>query len=155
MNGLPIFWTRMNVELLPMSSYTHTLRVLPLHFGRETVPSAWEVCKHCGTRARWYVYTHRRCQVSRLFLFISVTIASVFLRAGGGGGGGVMSTRQIVTTTTSETVWGGGVWNSAKWDTAKPGKLNQRRRRRPNITSALDQCLRFAESADTFLLTGI
>ena len=44
MNGLPIFWTRMNVELLPMSLYTHTLRVLPIHFGRETVPSEG---KHC------------------------------------------------------------------------------------------------------------
>ena len=24
-----------------MSLYTHTLRVLPIHFGRETVPSDW------------------------------------------------------------------------------------------------------------------
>ena len=39
MKGLPIFWTRMAVELIPMSLYTHTLRVLPTHFGRETVPS--------------------------------------------------------------------------------------------------------------------
>ena len=40
MKGLSVFWTRMTVELLPMSLYTHTLRVLPIHFGRETVPSA-------------------------------------------------------------------------------------------------------------------
>ena len=42
MKGLPIFWTRMAVELIPMSLYqfyTHTPRVLPIHFGRETVPS--------------------------------------------------------------------------------------------------------------------
>ena len=39
MKGLPIFWTSMAVELIPMSLYTHTLRVLPIHFGRETVPS--------------------------------------------------------------------------------------------------------------------
>ena len=40
MKGVPIFWTRMAVELIPMSLYTHTLRVLTIHFGRETVPSA-------------------------------------------------------------------------------------------------------------------
>ena len=53
MKGLPIFWTRMAVELIPMSLYTHTLRVLPIHFGRETVPSgtvgAYSVCR----RLRW------------------------------------------------------------------------------------------------------
>ena len=37
--GLSVFWMIMTVELLPMSLYTHTLRVLPIHFGRETVPS--------------------------------------------------------------------------------------------------------------------
>ena len=39
MEGLPIFWTHMAVELIPMSLYTHTRRVLPIHFGRATVPS--------------------------------------------------------------------------------------------------------------------
>ena len=39
MKGLSVFWTRMTVELLPMSLYTHTPRVLSIHFGRETVPS--------------------------------------------------------------------------------------------------------------------
>ena len=39
MKGLPILWTRMAVQLIPMSLYTHTLRVLPTHLGRETVPS--------------------------------------------------------------------------------------------------------------------
>ena len=55
MKGLPIFWTRMAVELIPMSLYTHTLRVLPNHFGRETVPSGIEyynqlfcLCGHLG-----------------------------------------------------------------------------------------------------------
>ena len=42
MKGLSVFWTRMTVELLPMSLYTHKLRVLPIHFGRETVPSGLE-----------------------------------------------------------------------------------------------------------------
>ena len=33
---------RQHSECVCMSLYTHTLRVLPIHFGRETVPSVAE-----------------------------------------------------------------------------------------------------------------
>ena len=69
MKGLPIFWTRMTVELLPMSLYTHTLRVLPIHFGRETVPSGDKVRKVilkaigklCVTEPRLRIHEPRLC----------------------------------------------------------------------------------------------
>ena len=58
--GLSVFWTRMTVKLLPMSLYTHTLRVLPIHFGRETVPSG----RNMGSAVQ------HPCEVQKLAVFL-------------------------------------------------------------------------------------
>ena len=42
MEGLSISWTGGLMELNPMYFINiHTLRVLPIHFGHETLPGAW------------------------------------------------------------------------------------------------------------------